>query len=123
MTTHADRLKASHRGAQLAAPASASRLASLEYHKLRYEMLDDGTVLVEGEFVFNLAASHWRSNKHSDCHGYTVVGLAGAIKQRTPEKPAAGRDNMQVELETTESHQHVESAAGPNTVLPMSKWP
>jgi hypothetical protein len=129
VTDRAERLKANHRGAQLAAPASASRLASLAYHKLRYEMLDDGTALVEGEFVFNLAAGHWRSNKDRNCHGYTAIGLVGAIKKRNPEKPpGVGRDSaiaVDPDNSTTDSKASAESAPGgaSSDLLPVSKWP
>ena len=89
MTDHAERIKA-----KLASSASSSRIASLNYHGLRYEMIDEQTALVEDDFVFNLAASHWRSLRDSKCHGYTIAGLIVAIKDRNSEKLSGGRDSI-----------------------------
>lgn len=93
MTGHAERIKASHRGAAAAAPASASRLAALNTFGLRYERIDDFNVLVEGGYQINLAMSFWRSNDGA-AQGYLVSTLDAEIRRhRVSEKPVTGRDS------------------------------
>lgn len=133
MTAHAERIREAHRGWRKAEPASRSRIAALETFGLRYEVIDDFNVRVAGRYVLNLAISYWRAEDGS-AQGYRVSTLDTEIKRWTierlaadvppdanlllidtfnSEKPGAGRDNVQVVLETTELQKHVESAPGP----------
>ena len=59
MTDRSERIKAAHRGARAAAPATASRISALDRHGLRYVFVDDTNVIVEGEYNFNLVGSLW----------------------------------------------------------------
>lgn len=146
MTGQAERVREAHRGWRQAEPAARSRIAALETFGLRYERIDDFNVLVEGFYLLNLALSYWRAQDNS-CHGYLVSALDAEVRSRRAsavaaavphgttvividtfsshqEKPAAGRDNVPAELEATELHQHVESAAGhqSSSALP-AVWP
>lgn len=122
MTTAAERLKASNRGAQLAAPASASRIAALESSGLRFSYLDDITVVVESDYVLNIAGSHWHRIDDPACHGYLVGSLAAEIRKRNSEKPATGRDSVvaggRTALTATDVTAPIaESVAGPTSSL------
>jgi hypothetical protein len=44
-------------------------------------------------------------------------------EKKKSQKPAAGRDHVPAELEATELHQHVESAAGPTSSKLPGVWP
>jgi hypothetical protein len=88
-----DRIKAAHRGRQMAAPASQSRLLALGTFGLSFEQIDEFNVIVEGEYHLNLAMSFWRASD-GKTHGYLISALHAAIKRnRNPEKPAEGRDS------------------------------
>lgn len=146
MTGQAERIKEAHRGWRQAEPASRSRIASLEYHGLRYSLIDDATAVVESEYIFNLKGSHWRSEV-TGSQGYTVIALVQEIGSRSIaapsvasvidnfighlEKPAAGRDSIAnpadpdrtAEL-TIDSGCDAESVAGPIPSLPeVNQWP
>lgn len=112
MTGQAERIREAHRGWRQAEPASRSRLIALETFGLRFERVDDFNVLVEGQYLLNLALSYWRAEDNS-CHGYLVSALDAEIKRtkvieqpepttselvqpigkRSKRKPAPGRDS------------------------------
>ena len=93
MTGQAERIKAAHRGYRQAEPASRSRIAALNTFGLRYVHIDDFNVLVEGQFILNIAMSYWRDVDCDDCCGYLVSALRDQIAKRNSEKPVTGRDS------------------------------
>lgn len=126
MTGQAERIREAHRGWRQAEPASRSRLLALETFGLRYVQVDDFNVVVEGEYLLNLALSYWRAEDNS-CHGYLVSGLAAeigrtrVIESAQPicisEKPAAARDSAA----RPDTHTVAEASAGhqSSSLLPV----
>jgi len=122
MTTTAERLRESHRGARRSAPASESRLAALQTFGLRFEKIDDFNVIVEGAYQLNLALSFWRAID-GPSQGYLVSALNDQIRN-----PAAGRDSVAASDRTlaTQSAAVAESAAGTgwtDALMERAAWP
>ncbi|CAN7381874.1 hypothetical protein LJR220_003397 [Bradyrhizobium sp. LjRoot220] len=127
MTNQAERIREQHRGARRAEPASTSRLAALDTFGLRYVRIDDFNVIVDGEYLLNLAMSYWRANDGS-AHGYLVSTLDAEIRRQG--KPVAGRDSVAAgdRIASTTGREVAavaESAAGPqHQALPkVNPWP
>ena len=122
MTTTAERIREQHRGARLAATASASRLAALETFGLRYVHVDEFNVIVEGEYQLNLAMSFWRANDGS-AQGYLVSTLDAEIRRNNPEKPVT--DSISISTpELTKQETNAEPVAGAVLSLPVvNRWP
>lgn len=83
MTTPSERNVAFSRGKAMAAAASASREAALRHNGLAFVCEDDVTVIVEKDYRFNLAASHWHRIDDPSVHGYLVTTLLADIRDRT----------------------------------------
>lgn len=134
MTGQAERIKEAHRGWRQAEPASRSRIASLEYHGLRYSLIDDATAVVESEYIFNLKGSHWRSEV-TGSQGYTVIALVQEIGSRSIaapsvasvidnfighlEKPAADSSISPPELTTQEPKSEPVAGTVSSSLLPV----
>lgn len=126
MTSASERIREQHRGARLAAPASVSRLAALETFGLRYGRVDEFNVIVEGEYLLNLAMSFWRAIDGS-AQGYLVSALNDEIRRNRNSNPVTGRDSAAVgnrELTVKPPAAVAESVTGPISLLPMvNQWP
>jgi len=123
MTSRSERNVALSRGKQMAAPASTSRVQALEHYGLRLEWLDDITVIVERQYLFNLAGSSWTRIDDPTVHGYLVASLVKDYREGNPEKPVAGRDSVAAHNRTSTAEEAAvaESAAG-HPLLP-EVWP
>lgn len=89
MTERSERIKAAHRGARFAEPASESRLKALTRAGLRFERLDDTYYMVEGQFFFHPATGFWRDASDADTWGYTVPAMHQVINLRKNRNAAA----------------------------------
>lgn len=121
MTTASERIREQHRGARQAEPVSRSREQSLQHHGLRYALVDDYTAIVESEFIFNLAASHWRSER-TGAQGYTVIGLVDEVK-RNSEKPPAARDSFAPDPDPDSQPGEAEAVGGDHLSMLPGGWP
>lgn len=97
MTGQAEKIRERHRGWRRAQPASESRIAALNTFGLRYVVVDDFNVIVEGRYHLNLAMSFWRADDNS-AQGYLVKTLRDEIRGKQlhehHEKPATDRDSV-----------------------------
>lgn len=95
MTTPSERNVALSRGKAMAATASASRIAALEYNRLAFVFEDDITVMVEGQYRFNLAGSSWVRVDDPSVHGYLVATLLADFRDRNSETPGDGHSRRE----------------------------